>query len=161
MNIRERKGYAYDVYSALGGLRLGGSFYGGAETRTEVTSRAINEMLAEFDRLRDVKVGPQELQNAKNYLSGLFSLSLSAQGGIAERMVQEYMLDLPQGYLESYRSKIQSVTAERVQEVARQYISTDRPVIVVVGDASKLARDLRTIGQLQVLDIEGKPVKRT
>ena len=160
LNIRERKGYAYDVYSSVGSLRFGGSFYGGAETRTEVTSRAINEMLAEFDRLRDVKVGPQELQNAKNYLNGLFSLSLSAQGGIAERMVQEYMLDLPHGYLESYRSKIQSVTAEQVQEVARKYISTDRPVIVVVGDASKLARDLRTIGQVLVLDIEGKPVKR-
>jgi zinc protease len=161
LNIRERMGYAYDVYSSVGSLRFGGSFYGGAETRTEVTSRAINEMLAEFDRLRDVKVGPQELQNAKNYLNGLFSLSLSAQGGIAERMVQEYMLDLPQGYLESYRSKIQSVTAEQVQEVARKYISTDRPVIVVVGDASKLASDLRTIGKVKVLDIEGKPVKGT
>jgi len=34
-------------------------------------------------------------------------------------------------------------------------------VIVVVGDASKLASDLRTIGQVQVLDIEGKPVKGT
>ena len=71
------------------------------------------------------------------------------------------MLDLPQGYLESYRAKIQSVTAEQVQEVARKYISTDRPVIVVVGDASKLASDLRTIGQVQVLDIEGRPVKGT
>jgi predicted Zn-dependent peptidase len=75
-------------------------------------------------------------------------------------MVQEHMLDLPQGYLEAYRSRIQSVTSEQVQEVARKYILTDRPVIVVVGDASKLANDLRTIGQVQVLDIEGKPVKR-
>jgi zinc protease len=160
LNIRERKGYAYDVYSSVGGLRLGGSFYGGAQTRTEVTSRAITEMLAEFERLRMVKVGPQELQNAKNYLDGLFSLSLSAQGGVAERLVQEYMLDLPRDYLESYRSRIQSVTAEQVQEVARKYILTDRPVIVVVGDASKLGKDLRTIGPVQVLDIEGRPVKR-
>jgi len=161
MNIRERKGYAYDVYSSVSGLRLGGSFYGGAETRTEVTSRAINEMLAEFSRLAEVKVGAEELQNAKNYLNGLFSLSLSAQGGIAERLVQEYMLDLPKDYLESYRARIQSVTAEQVQEVARKYILTDRPVIVVVGDASKLAGELRTVGQVQVLDIEGKPVKGT
>jgi zinc protease len=161
LNIRERKGYAYDVYSSVGSLRFGGSFYGGAETRTEVTTRAINEMLAEFDRLRNVKVGQQELQNAKNYLNGLFSLSLSAQGGIAERMVQEYILDLPQDYLLSYRSKIESVTAEQVQEVARKYLLTDRPVIVVVGDASKLANDLKTIGQVHVLDIEGKPVKRS
>jgi zinc protease len=161
LNIRERKGYAYDVYSSVDGLRLGGSFYAGAETRTDVTSRAINEMLAEFDRLREMKVGQQELQSAKNYLNGLFSLSLSAQGGIADRLIQEYTLDLPKDYMESYRSRIESVTAEQVQEVARKYLLTDRPVIVVVGDAAKLANDLRTIGPVKVLDIEGRPVKRS
>ena len=83
LNIREQKGYAYDVYSSLSALRLGGTFFAGAETRTEVTVRAIEEMLAEFDRLREVKVGPRELQGAKNYINGLFSLSLSAQGGVA------------------------------------------------------------------------------
>src|SRR4030095_12401666 len=117
-------------------------------------------MLAEFDRLRNVKVGQQALQNAKNYLNGLFSLSLSAQGGIADRLIKEYTLDLRKDYLESYRSRIESVTAEQVQEVARKYLLTDRPVIVVVGDASKLANDLKTIGQVHVLDIEGKAVKR-
>jgi len=52
------------------------------------------------------------------------------------------------------------VTAEQVQSVARKYILSDRPVIVVVGDASKLAKDLRTIGSVQVFDIEGKPIKQ-
>ena len=157
LNIREQKGYAYDVYSSVSALRLAGSFYGGAETRTEVTARAIKEMLAEFDRLREVRVGPRELRSAKNYLNGLFSLSLSAQGGVAERIVQSYMLDLGRDYLEAYRSRIESVTADQVQSVARKYILTDRPVIVVVGDASKLAKDLKTIGPVRVLDIEGKP----
>lgn len=161
LNIREQKGYAYDVYSSVSALRLAGSFFGGAETRTEVTVRAIKEMLAEFDRLREVRVGPRELRSAKNYLNGLFSLSLSAQGGVAERMAQAHMLDLSRGYLEAYRSRIESVTAEQVQEVARKYMLSDRPVIVVVGDASKLAKDLRTIGPVQVLDIEGKPVRQS
>jgi predicted Zn-dependent peptidase len=159
LNIRERKGYAYDVYSSVGALRLAGTFYGGAETRTEVTARAIQEMLAEFARLREVKVGPRELQGAKNYLNGLFSLSLSTQGGVAERLMQTRMLDLSSDYLEAYRTRIEAVTAEQVQEAARKYILSDRPSIVVVGDASKLAKDLRTIGPVQVLDIEGKPVR--
>lgn len=160
LNIRERKGYAYDVYSSVGGLRLAGTFYGGAETRTEVTARAIKEMLAEFDRLREVTVGPRELQGAKNYLNGLFSLSLSTQGGVAERIMQTRMFDLGRDYLEGYRTRIEAVTAEQVQEAARKYILSDRPTIVVVGDASKLAKDLRTIGPVEVLDIEGKRVKQ-
>jgi zinc protease len=157
LNIREQKGYAYDVYSSVSALLLAGDFFGGAQTRTEVTAQAIREMLAEFDRLRLVKVGPRELQNAKNYLNGLFSLSLSAQGGVAERLVLAHVLSLGKDYLESYRSRIESVTAEQVQEVARKYILSDRPVIVVVGDASKLSKDLKTIGPVQVFDIEGKP----
>jgi zinc protease len=161
LNIRERKGYAYDVYSSVGALREAGTFFGGAETRTEVTARAIKEMLAEFDRLGALKVGPRELQGAKNYLNGLFSLSLSTQGGVAERIMQTHMLDLGRDYLEAYRSKIEAVTAEQVQEAARKYMLSDRPAVVVVGDASKLARDLRTIGSVQVLDIEGKATKQS
>ena len=161
LNIRERKGYAYDVYSSVGALREAGSFFGGAETRTEVTARAIREMLAEFHRLGAVKVGPRELQGAKNYLSGLFSLSLSTQGGVAERIMQSYMLDLGRDYLEGYRSHIEAVTAEQVQKAARKYILSDHPAIVVVGDASKLAKDLRTIGPVEVLDIEGKAAKQS
>jgi predicted Zn-dependent peptidase len=161
LNIREAKGYAYDVYSSVGALRDAGTFFGGAETRTEVTTRAIREMLAEFDRLGTIRVGPQELQSAKNYLNGLFSLSLSTQGGIAERIMQTYMLDLGRDYLERYRSRVEAVTAEQVQEVVRKYIRSDRPVIVVVGDASKLAKDLRTIGSVEVFDIEGKPARQS
>ena len=73
--------------------------------------------------------------------------------------MQTRMLDLSSDYLEAYRTRIEAVTAEQVQEAARKYILSDRPSIVVVGDASKLAKDLRTIGPVQVLDIEGKPVR--
>ncbi len=161
LNIREQKGFAYDVYSSVSALRLAGSFFGGAETRTEVAAQAIKAMLAEFDRLRDVKVEPSELQSAKNYLNGLFSLALSTQGGVAERMAQTKMLDLGRGYLESYRSRIEAVTQEQVQQAARKYVLTDRPTIVVVGDASKLTKDLKAIGPVQVLDLEGRPAKQS
>ncbi len=161
LNIREQKGYAYDVYSSVDSLREAGTFLGGAETRNEVTARAIREMLAEFARLATVKVGPRELQGAKNYLTGLFSLSLSTQGGVAERILQTYMFDLGRDYLEAYRSRIEAVTAEQVREAAWKYIRSDRTAIVVVGDASKLARDLRTFGPVEVLDIEGKVVKQS
>lgn len=160
LNIRERKGYAYDVYSSVGALREAGTFFGGAQTRAEVTTRAIKEMLAEFDRLAAVKVGVQELRSAKNYLNGLFSLSLSTQGGVAERIMQTYMLDLGRDYLGAYRSRIEAVTAEQVQEAARKYIASDHPAIVVVGDATKLAKVLRTIGPVEVFDIEGRPSRQ-
>ena len=159
MNIRERKGFAYDVYSAVDSLRYAGAVFGGAQTRTEVTASAIKEVLGEFDRLGRLRVTQSELQGAKNYLNGLFSLALSTEGGVTERIAQKYLLELGSNYLESYRTKIESVTPEQVQQAARKYLSIERPAIVVVGDASKLKNQLESIGQVEVLSIEGKPTR--
>jgi zinc protease len=159
LGIRERLGYAYDVSSSVSAPRQRGTFFGAAETRTEVTVAAIKEMLAEFSRIRNLKVTPIDLRNAKNYLNGLFSLSLSTQGGIAGKILQSRMLDLPKDYMETYRAKVEAVTADQVQEAASKYILTERPAIVVVGDAAKLKRQLESLGPVEVVDIEGKPQK--
>lgn len=159
LNIRERLGYAYDVFSSLEALREGGTFFGGGESRTEVAVPAIKEMLQEFNRLSTTKVEPQELQAAKNYLNGLFSLALSTQSGIAERTLQTYMLNLENDYLETYRSRIDAVTAEQVQEAAGRCFGSGPRTIVAVGDASKLAETLKGIGPVDVLDTEGNPVR--
>ena len=159
LGIRERKGYAYDVSSSVSAPRQRGTFFGASETRTEVTLPAIQEMLAEFGRMRNLKVTDRDLRNAKNYLNGVFSLTLSTQGGISARILQSRLLDLPDDYLQSYRARIEGVTADQVQQAARKYILTDRPAIVVVGDAAKLKTQLETLGPVDVVDIEGKPPK--
>jgi zinc protease len=159
MNIREQKGYTYDVYSAVSALKRGGTFFGGSATRTEVTIPAIKEMLAEFDRLRNEAVPAQELQSAKSYLTGAFSISLATQGGIADEILQIHLLGLGADYLKNYRAKIETVTASDVQRVARRYILTDRPTIVVVGDAAKLRKELSTLGPVTLLNMKGNPKK--
>ena len=159
LNIREEKGYAYDVFSAVNAPLQRGTFYGGSQTRTEVTSSAIKEVLMEFDRMRNEKVSAEDLRNAKNYLNGIFSLVLSTQGGVASQVGSTYLLGLGPAYLETYRARIEAVTAEQVQQAARKYILTDRPAIVVVGDAAKLKKELSALGPVEVLDIEGKAAK--
>jgi predicted Zn-dependent peptidase len=156
LNIREQKGYSYDVYSAVNAPLQRGTFYGTAQTRTEVTLAAIKEMLAEFDRMRRLKVTAADLRNAKNYLNGVFSLVLSTQGGVADQIVQAHMLRLGKDYLANYRAQVEAVTAVDVQEAARRFILIDRPAIVVVGDAAKLKRGLSTLGPVEVFDIDGK-----
>jgi zinc protease len=156
LNIREKKGYTYDVSSSAQAPRMRGTFFGSSETRTEVTLPAIREILLEFERMRNVKVSEKDLQNAKNYLNGGFSLSLSTQGGVTNAIVLARMLGLAPDYLEQYRERIAAVTATQVQAVARKYIRTDTPTIVVVGDATKLRRSLATLGTLEIFDIEGK-----
>ncbi len=159
LNLREKKGYTYDVSSATRAQRMSGTFFGSSETRTAVTLPAIREMLLEFERIRREKVTEKDLQNAKNYLNGGFSLSLSTQGGVTNAIVQTRMLGLAPDYLERYRERIEAVTAEQVQAVARKYIRTDTATIVVVGDAVKLRRPLSILGNIEVFDVEGRRKK--
>ena len=156
LNIREQKGYAYDVSSALNAPLRQGTFFGMASSRTEAAVPAIKEMLAEFDRLRGKEVEEADLQNAKNYLNGMFSLILSTQGGIAGQVVQMRMLGLRADYLESFRARVEAVTPAQVMAAARRHISADRPAIVVVGDSSKLRRQLETVAPVEVFDVEGR-----
>jgi len=159
LNMREKKGYAYDVYSLINALKRAGAFFGSSQTRTEATLPAIKEMLAEFDRIANEKVSDQELQDAKSFLTGQFALSLSTQGGVAGRLLHARLLGLTPDYLESYRARVDEVTAERVQEAARRYIASTAAVIVVVGDARKLAKPLRSIAPLELFNAEGRRLR--
>lgn len=160
LNLREKKGYTYDVTSSVAAPRLRGVFYGASETRTEVTLAAIKEMLAEFERIRTQRVTETDLRNAKNYLNGFFSLSLSTQGGVTDRILTARMLGLPKDYLETYRQRVEAVTIEQVQAVARKYIQTANAAIVVVGDAAKLGKQLSQLGAVEILNLEGKLIKK-
>ncbi len=161
LNLREQKGYTYDVYSSISALKQTGTFYGGSQTRTDVTVDAIKEMLAEFDRIANQKVGDQELQDAKSFLAGQFALSLSTQGGVASRLLHARVLGLGSDYLETYRARVDEVTSDRVQEVARKYISTNTAAIVVVGDARKLAKGLRGLGPVELINKVGRRLQST
>lgn len=158
LNLREAKGYTYDVVSSIHAPMQRGTFFGGSATRTEVTLAAIKEMLAEFDRLRNQRVTAEDLRNAKSYLTGVFSLALSTQGGMVDALLEAYMLGLGRHYLENYRARLNAVTAEQVQAAARQYVLTDRPAVIVVGDAGKLRKPLEAIGPVAVFDVAGQPV---
>jgi zinc protease len=155
LNIREQKGYTYDVSSVVSSLKQAGTFFGASETRTEVTVAAIKEMLLEFERIANQKVADQELQDAKSFLNGQFALSLSTQGGVADSMLQTRILGLESDYLDTYRARIEEVTADQIRQAARKYISTVSPAIVVVGDARKLVKELRTIAPVFLFNTEG------
>jgi zinc protease len=156
LNIREQKGYTYDVSSVVSSLKQAGTFFGASETRTEVTVAAIKEMLSEFEHIANQKVADQELQDAKSFLNGQFALSLSTQGGVADRMLKTRILGLESDYLETYRARIDEITADEVQRAARKYISSRSAAIVVVGDARKLVKELRAIAPVLLFNAEGR-----
>ncbi len=91
MNIREQKGYTYSPRSGVHALRQHGYFSVHAAVRNEVVAATLTEMFYELDRMRSLPVGEDELSDARNYLSGVFSLGLATQDGLAGQLSNVYL----------------------------------------------------------------------
>ncbi|HEY9754303.1 MAG TPA: pitrilysin family protein [Oculatellaceae cyanobacterium] len=155
LNIREQKGYTYGAYSGLTARRQPGSFTAEAEVRTEVTAPSLEEFLYELDRIRNVKVSDKELKDAKSYLIGSFQLGLETQSGLAQRLLESKLYDLPEDYLRTYSDKVMAVTPDDIRAAARKMIDLNNVVITIVGDADKVQKDLQYFGPVEVYDTSG------
>ncbi len=158
-NIRENKGYTYGAYSGFSARKDPGSFAASADVRTEVTTPSLQEFIYELEKIRNLKVEDKEMADAKNYLTGSFQLGLETQAGLAQRLLEVQLYDLPANYLETYTDKVMTVNPDDVRRVARKYIDLDNMVITVVGDANKIKRELELFAPVDLYDTQGKPMK--
>ncbi|MBX9690783.1 MAG: insulinase family protein, partial [Cyanobacteria bacterium] len=157
LNIREKKGYTYGAYSSNTSRVDPDSFAASADVRTEVTGPSLKEFIYELERIRDNQVTEEELRDAKNYLVGHFQLGLENQSGLAQRLLEVNLFDLPNDYLEKYSDKIMAVTVDDVQKAAKKAIHSQDLVITVVGDAKKIKEELDSYGPTEVFDTNGHP----
>jgi zinc protease len=156
MNLREEKGYTYGAYSRFDTKRLAGDFEATAEVRTAVTGESLKEFFYELNRIRDEKVSLEELQDAKNFLAGVFPIRAETQEGLTGLIVSQKLSDLPDDYLQTYRDKVNAVTIEEVERVAKKYIQSDKMAIVIVGDgADVLAQAKEYSEKIEIFDTEG------
>jgi zinc protease len=159
LNIREDKGYAYSVGSNVTSLRYPGLFIAQSPVRTDVTEGTIREFLNEFKRIRDEKVSARELQDAKRAIIGNFALQLENPANRLGNIITQKTYGFPANYWDAYPQKVNAITAEDVQRVARKYIDINHLQIVAVGDASKTRDVLAKFGSVQEYDGDGKPMK--
>lgn len=156
MNLREEKGYTYGAYTRLESKRLAGDFEATAEVRSSVTGDSLKEFFYELDRIRNEKVGEDELQDAKNFLTGVFPIRAETQEGLTNLIVNQQLYGLPDDYLQTYRDHINAVTVDEVQRVAVKHIRPAEMAIVIVGDAEEVLPQAREYADsVEIFDTEG------
>jgi predicted Zn-dependent peptidase len=161
LNIREDKGYAYSVGSSFSTSKYRGTFIASSPVRTEVTDGTLREFMNEFKRIREEKVSPTELDNAKRAIVGQFALALENPQSLLQNIITQKLYNLPADYWDTYPQRIEAITAEDVQRVARLYIDIEHLQIIAVGDAAKTRDVLAKFGHLDVYDSDGKLVAAT
>ncbi|HKW88555.1 MAG TPA: pitrilysin family protein [Candidatus Acidoferrales bacterium] len=157
-NIREQKGYTYSPRSTMYPLREHGYFSVHAAVRNEVVAATLTEIFYELDRIRSLPVSEGELADARNYLSGVFSLGIATTDGILGQLSTVYLDRLSDDYLESYREKIRSLTAADILAAARKYFDSANARIVVVGDREQIESQAALFGQVMAWDAQGNRI---
>ena len=100
----------------------------------------------EISRMRRERVSRRELQSAKDYLAGNFPLTIETPNAIAAQVLEAILYGLDLDELETYPERINSVSANDIQRVAREYLKPGGLAMVLVGDASTFVDDLAGVG---------------
>jgi predicted Zn-dependent peptidase len=158
-NLREDKGFTYGVYSRFGRPNDVSTFRVLTDVSQDHAGDAVTEILNELEAIRTQPITEQELEEAKGLLIGSFALGIEDLGDFANQLATRYLTGVPIQELNSYLEKIEQVTSEEALAAAAEYIDSEQPIIVVVGNAELLKPQLEELGQVVVVDNEGQVIE--
>ena len=157
LNLREEKGYTYGAYSNVTGNLYPGIFVAHTEVRNAVTDGSVHELLGELKRIREESVPRGELEEVQRSMIADFALSLENPHVLLNDWLTVKYYGFPIDYWDRYPKEIAKVTSEKIQEVAKKYVTLEHLQIVCVGDARETEKALQKYGPVEVTDADGKP----
>lgn len=146
-NVRSRKGLAY---ATGGGYRSNidypGRFFGFASTKSETTLQAINETIKQIKSMHTDLPTEQEMTVAIDGYLNSFVFNFEDRANVIKRMVEYDAQGLPADFLSQLKDKVEKITPEQVQEVARKRLNPEQMYIVVVGKGEDFDGSLAELG---------------
>jgi len=138
--VREKRGYAYSVYSYFMPQRDVGPFEIGLQTKGSQTDDALKVVSATLEEFLAKGPTEAELKAAKDNLINGFALRLDSNRKMLEQVAVIGGFGLPLDYLDTYRERIKAVTVAQIREAFKRHVSPAHLVTVVVGgDGDKTA----------------------
>jgi zinc protease len=133
IELRDKRSMAYSVSSyAVEGVEPGyfAVYMGTSPSKLDA---ALEGIRAELTRVRDEPISKEELERAIQHLVGTHEIGLQRNGARASLLALDYLFGLGDEGFSRYAKAIASVTAEKVQAVARKVIDFDRSALATVG----------------------------
>jgi zinc protease len=133
--VREVRGLAYSVFSALIPLDHTALFMTGTATRADRTGQTLEVVQSEIRRLAESGPTEEELANAKSFLTGSYALRFDTSGKIAAQLVLIQLEDLGIDYIDKRNGLVKAVTMDEVKRAARRMLDGNM-LVTVVGKPS-------------------------
>ncbi|MBI3449135.1 MAG: insulinase family protein [Acidobacteria bacterium] len=142
-NIREDRGLAYNVFSAMNSFADTGYFAVYAATRPGGGGEVVSQICEELVKVKEVKVDAVELKGAKDHLKGNLMLSLESSSSRMSNLARQDIYFQRQFSLDEIIAEIDKVTSEQVQSLARSMLDGRKCTAAVLGrlDGLNLSRE--------------------
>jgi zinc protease len=114
-----------------------GRFIAYIGTSPENMKLATEGLINEIRRIIEEPVTMQELQDAKDYLTGSFVFAFESTPQIARFLVHAEVYGLGFDYIEKYPQYIRAVTVEDISRAAKMYLDSENYTLVVVGPVAE------------------------
>src|SRR5216110_3221603 len=137
--LRDELGLAYTTFASItmtAGLDPG-RFIAFIGTSPENMKLATEGLINEVRRIIQEPVTAQELQDAKDYLTGSFVFEFESSPQIARFLVHAEVYGLGFDYVVKYPQYIRAVTVEDISRVAKMYLDSENYTLVVVGPVAE------------------------
>jgi zinc protease len=166
--LRTQRSLTYGAQADLDTLKDTGDIQAHTNTRSAATAEVVRVIFDEFWRLQREPVSERELADAKAYMTGSFPLTIETPDEIAMQVLNVVFYGLPIEELQTYRERVNAVSVDDIQRVARAYLKPDRLSVVLVGNVAAFEKDLKGVGfdthetvELGNLDLTAADFKRT
>jgi len=132
-NIREDKGFTYGIFSTVSAKENATLFYIGTDVNYENSGRTVEEILKEISLLQNELVPEEELDAVRNYTIGKFINDTNNIFDQVDKYKSLVLHNLPVTYYSDYLQRISEVSAERLRELAQQYLNPENLTTVLAG----------------------------
>ncbi len=133
IQVRERRGLAYHVSAGHSSYKDTGAFIVYSGLKLEKIEEGLEVIKTELLRTVGEKVTDKELKKAKEMERGRLALRSESTNFLAEYFGVKFILDQELETFEEYLKKIDAVTKEDIQKVAKEFFSKIKFNLQIIG----------------------------
>jgi zinc protease len=141
LNLREKHGFTYGVYSTFNYFKEAGYFGVSTSVDTENTSNALKEIYSEIQKIKE-GVTDKEFKFAVTSLIKRFPSNFETYRQVASNIVSKIIHNLPDDYFETYLQNLSAIKLEDVNKAASLSIYPDGLITVLIGDSNRIIKQI-------------------
>jgi predicted Zn-dependent peptidase len=153
LDVREKRSLAYSTGSSLEEpAHSPVPIVLSAGTQTAKTGLALQALLENLDKMANTPPTEAEVGMAARYLSNSFLFRTETLGAVADLTSKLAVLGLPDDYFDGYRHAVSKLDNAAVFDAAQHYFKIKNPIMVVAGDAARIALPLSHFAKVVIID---------